>query len=148
MKPRFSILAIFCLLSFAPAHADIAVIVNVNNPLQTISQNQVIDLYLGRSRSFPAGEYALVFDHPLNAKLRDRFFYKLTGMTPNQVSTYWSRLMFSGQVLPPRSLNGSEEVLNIVSRNAGAIGYVESDQLDGNPNVKVILTILLDANSD
>jgi len=121
------------------AWADIAVVVNAANPVKQLSVQQVSDLYLGRARSFPNGEYALVFDLMRGDTLRQQFFTSLAGMTPQQVNAYWSRLMFTGQVLPPQQLPNDAMVLDIVRRNPGAIGYVNAQALDA--SVRVVLTL-------
>ena len=121
------------------AQADLVVIVNASNPVRQLSTQQVSDLYLGRARTFPGGEYALVFDLPRDDVLRQKFFFGLTGMSPQQVNAYWSRLMFSGQVLPPQILPSDRAVLDIVRRNPGAIGYVRADGLDS--SVRIVLTV-------
>lgn len=127
------------LLCCEPAQADLALIVNASNPVRQLSVQQVADLYLGRARTFPNGEYALVFDLPRDDVLRQKFFTSLTGMSPQQVNAYWSRLMFSGQVLPPQTLPNERAVLDIVRRNPGAMGYVKADGLDS--SVRVVLTL-------
>lgn len=127
------------LLTALPARADIAIIVNTANPLRQVSAQQLSDFYLGRARAFPSGEYALIFDLPRGHPLRDKFFAGLTGMSPQQVNAYWSRLMFTGQVLPPQPLPDERAMLDIVRRNPGAIGYVHADNLDA--GVRVIFTL-------
>ena len=126
-------------LSLGSAAADLVVIVNPANPMKSMTKDQVADLYLGRARTFASGEYALVFDHARGAALRDRFFKDLTGMSPAQVNAYWSRLMFTGQVLPPQPLPDDKAVVEIVKRNPGAIGYVDSASIDA--SVRVVLTL-------
>ena len=121
------------------AWADMAVIVNNNNPVKQMTQQQVSDLYLGRSRIFPNGEYALVFDLPRDAHLRGRFFAKIANMSQQQLNSYWSRLMFTGQVLPPQAIPDEHTVLELVRRNPGAMGYVSTENLDA--TVRVVLTI-------
>jgi ABC-type phosphate transport system substrate-binding protein len=119
--------------------SDIAVIVNPNNPLRQISTQQVAEFYLGQTRTFSNGEYALIFDHPRDAPLRERFFAAVTGMSPQQVNAYWSRLMFTGQVQPPQPLPNERAVLDIVRRNAGAIGYIKSSEVDATVRVLLVL---------
>ena len=121
------------------SHADIAVIVNAANPVKQMSSQQVSDLYLGRTRNFPGGEYALVFDLPRDDTLREKFFSSLVGMSPQQVNAYWSRLMFTGQVLPPQAMPNDRAVLDIVRRNPGAVGYVKNDGLD--TSVRAVLVL-------
>jgi ABC-type phosphate transport system substrate-binding protein len=133
------------LLIFAAALAatcswgDIAVIVNPANPLKQISIQQVAEFYLGQARTFSNGEYALIFDHPRDAPLREKFFAAVTGMSPQQVNAYWSRLMFTGQVQPPQPLPNERAVLDIVRRNTGAIGYIKASEADA--TVRVLLTL-------
>jgi ABC-type phosphate transport system substrate-binding protein len=123
----------------ALAWADIAVIVNKNNQVVQLTRQQVSDLYLGRSRIFPNGEYALVFDLPRDANLRRRFFSKIANMTQQQLNSYWSRLMFTGQVLPPQVIPDERTVLELVRRNPGAMGYISAESLDA--TVRVVLTL-------
>lgn len=123
MKPFAIILA---LLFAQPAMADVVVIVNAANPVRSMSPEEVSALYLARSRTFPSGEFALVFDQPRDSALRKQFFKLVANMEIGRVNTYWSRLMFSGQEMPPQVLPGEHAVLDIVRRNPGAIGYVSA----------------------
>jgi ABC-type phosphate transport system substrate-binding protein len=139
MLRTLRILLFAVLLAPTFARADIVVIVNASNPIKRLSEKQVADLYLGRARAFPGGEYALVFDLPRGDALRDKFFTNLAGMSPQQVNAYWSRFMFTGQVLPPQPMPNDRAVLDIVKRNPGAIGYVKADDVDA--SVRVVLTV-------
>lgn len=139
MRTKLRLLTLVAWLCPLLATAEIAVIVNVANPVRQLTQTEVADLYLGRSRTFPGGEYALVFDLPREAPLRERFFSSVAGMNPQQVNAYWSRLMFTGQVLPPQALPNDRAVLDIVRRNPGAIGFVKTEGLDS--SVRVVLTL-------
>lgn len=106
--------------------ADVVVIVNAANPVRSMTSEEVAALYLARSRAFPSGEFALAFDQPRNSALRQRFFKLVANMATSQVNSYWSRLMFSGQEIPPPPLPNEQAVLDIVRRNPSAIGYVST----------------------
>lgn len=121
------------------AFADVVVIVNAANPVRSLSSEEVAALYLGRSRVFPSGEFALVFDQPRDSALRQRFFKQVANMAIGQVNTYWSRLMFSGQEMPPQPLPNEQAVIDIVRRNPGAIGYVSTAPKD--PGLRIVLQI-------
>ena len=108
------------------AHADIAVIVHADNPVQSLTTRQTAELYLGRARTFDTGQYALVIDQGRDNPLRGRFFKDVSGMSIGQVTAYWSRLQFTGQVQPPRSVEGDAAVLDFVRRNPTAIGYISA----------------------
>ncbi len=122
--------------------AEIAVIVNPNNPVSVMTAREVSDLYLGRTRSFVLDEQkiaAAVYEQPQDSALREIFFRALNGMNLKQLNAYWARLRFSGEVLPPMVLSDSRLVLDAVSRNRGGIGYIDASLVDG--TVKVVLRV-------
>lgn len=118
-----------------PGMADVYVIGHTSNAAPALSKSQVADLYLGRARAFPSGEFALIFDQPRDAEARQRFYQAYTGMALPQVNAYWSRLMFTGQVQPPLQLPDDRAVTDVVKRNPSAIGYVLSKPSDAGVRV-------------
>ncbi|MBF0138310.1 MAG: hypothetical protein H7833_05890 [Magnetococcus sp. DMHC-1] len=118
---------------------DLVVVVNLDNPNPRLSHDQVSDLYLGRTRTFPNGMYAYVIDRERDSQMRNRFFRLINGMHLNQVNTYWARLTFSGQVLPPVKKNNNLEVLQSVQGNPSGIGYIDGDALV--PSVREVLRL-------
>lgn len=140
MAPQLrSILLSLALYLPSLGRADMLVVVNPANPVRTLTNQEVAALYLGRAHSFPSGEFALIFDLPRDHPLRERFYRLIAGMSPGQVNTYWSRLMFAGQEMPPQALPNEQAVLDIVRRNPGAIGYVSA--LPKDSNLRVVLQV-------
>lgn len=127
------------LLASTFARADIAVIVNLANPTRQMSVQQVADLYLGRLRTFSSGDYALVFDHPRDAQQREQFFARIANMSLQQTNSYLSRLLFTGQMLPPEVRYDDRAILDGVRRHPGAIGYVNASSAD--TSVRIVLTV-------
>ena len=107
--------------------ADISVITNIDNNIDSISKQKIQEVFMGRSRSFPNGGFALPLD--LNT-LRSDFYYKLTGRPVEQINAYWARIMFSGQASPPIMLPDEKTVISTVRENKSAIGYIESNHVD------------------
>lgn len=134
-------LAVAALLAAASKHAtaDVYIIVHAANPLQVLGAKQAVDLYMGRNRAFPQGEVAMTLDLPRDSEVRDQFYRLLTGMGPAQVNSYWSRLIFSGQTLPPRSMHTEADVVEMVRRNTSAIGYVSEMPADSALRVVLVL---------
>lgn len=133
-----------CLLWPLAAQADLAVIVHPDNPVQTLTQKQVSDLYLGRTRHFSVAEStapirAAVYELPADNPLRENFFHALNGMPIKQLNAYWARLRYSGEVLPPPVLPDSRAVLQMVSHDRNAIGYVDAAVVDN--SVKIVLRL-------
>jgi hypothetical protein len=118
-------LAALCLSVLAlPARADVWVVVPTSSTVKAMTQKELVDLYMGRSRAFPDGTFALPFDLPRDDPGRAAFYRALTGMDLAQINSYWSRLMFSGQTLPPQPLPGEAAMADLVRRNPSAVGYL------------------------
>lgn len=121
------------------ARADIYVIVHAGNSLHPLSNKDAVDLFMGRTRTYPNGDFVLACDLPRDHASRVSFYQSLTGMSQAQLNSYWSRLMFTGQVMPPQTFGSEGAVVDMVKRNPGAIGYVGQDPQD--KGVRVVLTI-------
>jgi hypothetical protein len=143
MKLHAVVLLMLACLCPGPARADFFLIVNAGNPQSALTQKEAVDLFMGRQRSFPRGEFALMFDLPRDSPQREAFYKALTGMSLVQVNSYWARLMFAGQSLPPQPLPNETAMLDIVRLNPSALGWVSKE-----PNDKQIRTVLVlkDAN--
>lgn len=132
------------LLSLSPAlpltaQADVYVVVPATSTVKSMTQKEVVDLYMGRTRAFPGGEFALPFDLPREHAGRAAFYLALTGMGPAQVNSYWSRLMFSGQTMPPQSVADEAAMIDIVKRTPGAVGWVRKEPADKQLRVLLVL---------
>jgi hypothetical protein len=139
MRAVIRVLVFAMLAAFAPlAKADFYIIVHPGNAQRTMTQKEVVDLFMGRSRAFANGEFALAFDLPRDSPSRAAFHQALTGMTAAQVTSYWSRLMFSGQSMPPQPLPDEATMIEIVKRNPNAIGWVTKEPTD-----KQVRTVLI-----
>jgi hypothetical protein len=122
-----------------PALADVFVVVPEASAVKALSQKEVRDLYMGRTRAFPDGGFALPFDLPREHPVRAAFYRALTGMSVAEVNSYWARLMFSGQTLPPQPLPTEAAMLEVVRRNPSAIGYLPQAPADATLRVVLVL---------
>ena len=121
------------------ARADFYVVVNANNPQSTLTQKEALALFMGRTHSFGDGEVALTFDLPRDNATRAGFYHALTGMNQAQVNSYWSRLMFAGQTMPPQSLASEAAMADIVKRYPNAIGYLSQEPTDRDLRTVLVL---------
>lgn len=125
------------LLIMFSVHAEVAVIANQRNSVESLTPKQVQDIFLGRTRTFPDGRYALPIDQ--SSALRAEFYQKLTDRPIEQINAFWARIMFTGQASPPLQLPDDAAVLKTVRENEGAIGYVEKSHLDKTVRVLLLL---------
>lgn len=128
---------LFC--SVSAAQADVAVIVNLDNPIDAMTSTQVADFFLGRTRMFKSGIDAMILEHPRDSQLREEFFRRINGMSIKQLNAYWARLQFSGEIQPPPTLKDSRAVLESVRKNRNAIGYIDAGLVDN--SIRVVLRL-------
>lgn len=132
-------LAVSLLVLALPARADFYIVVHASNPQRSLTQKEAVDLFMGRSRAFANGDFALIFDLPRDNPRRAAFYQALTGMSVAQVNSYWSRLMFSGQSVPPQSLPDEVAMASILRRNPSALGWLSKEPSD--PGLHTVLVI-------
>lgn len=128
---------IYLFLLMSPVQADVAVIAHPKNDLKTLSRQQVEDIFLGRTRIFPNGKFALPIDQ--SSPLRAHFYQLLTKRPIEQINAYWARIIFTGQASPPLQVPDDEAVLQTIRENEGAIGYIQTLSVD--QSVRVILEL-------
>ena len=112
------------------ACADIVVIANPQSGIEKLSKDEVINLYMGRNRKLASGITAMPIDLTAANAEKAKFYSIMVNKNLPEINSYWARLMFSGQGSPPVQAESHDEVLDIVSSNKGAIGYVDRKKLD------------------
>jgi ABC-type phosphate transport system substrate-binding protein len=127
--PRIRLLLLLLVLAGSGAGqlagaAELYVIVHASNTTQKLEKRDVVALFTGRLRNFPGGGAVQPYDHPAASKTRADFYRALTGMDLARINSYWARLLFTGQVQPPKALADDAAVLAMVRSNPQAIGYV------------------------
>lgn len=130
MCPLPHALFIALLIAGSTASADPVVVVNARSGVERLSQDEVINIFLGRYRRLPTGVAAIPVDQPENSALRMTFYRKLVNKDLNEINAYWSRLVFSGKTSPPRQATSASEVFSVLSREPGGIAYIERGLVD------------------
>ena len=114
------------------AHAEsIVVVVNPGSGVDTLSRNEVINIFLGSFRQLPSGIAALPIDLPPGHPARAEFYRLLVGKNPAEINTYWARLIFSGKTRPPIQAQQVEDAMSMVQGSVGAITYLERSKVSG-----------------
>jgi ABC-type phosphate transport system substrate-binding protein len=116
------------------AQEAIAVIVNRGNPLEGVNADDLRRLYLGTTTVFPNKERVVLFEE---ADLRESFYRTVAKMNGDRVKRHWIGVVFTGSsAIPPKTLAEGMELRELVSRQRGAIGFVDPRAVD--ESVKVI----------
>ena len=129
-------LALAC--SQAGATTDLVVIANPASGVERMSRDEVTSIYMGRSKKLPSGITALPIDQTTDGD-KPKFYKELINKELAEINSYWARLIFSGQGSPPRQADNAAEVIEIVSGNKGAIGYIPRAAAD--KRVRIILDL-------
>ncbi len=122
------------------AVAGIAIVVHPDNSNE-LDKTHLRKIYLGKALNYPDGSHVIPLDIAVS-DTRDYFNKTIMFKAQHSLHAYWSRMIFSGKGKPPKEVDGTEDVLDIVSKNKSAIGYISSDDVDNiNGRAKIVLTI-------
>lgn len=133
MKTSRALLFAMLLLSFSSISFAADLVVIGHPSADTLTKNQVADIYLGKTSS------GTLYDLPERSDLYASFYDQAAGRNVSQVKSTWARIVFSGQAQAPKQLNDSNAVRSAVAENPHAIGYIEKSALDD--SVKVLLEL-------
>jgi ABC-type phosphate transport system substrate-binding protein len=135
MKAKFNIsITLFALLlliattAFAPFQAPGGVIiVHPATPSETITPAQAKLLYLRKvKRLWPNNKPIKPVAFKGTAGPQRAFFTKVLQMTPEDVAQYFKQRQFANSEAPPNEVASEAEMIDYVSNNEGAIGYVNT----------------------
>jgi ABC-type phosphate transport system substrate-binding protein len=119
--------------------AEVVVVVSPQNPLVSLTQTEIADIFLGRTGSFSNGRDALPIDQSPDMLAYAEFYTRIAGKSPAQLRAYWSKLIFTGRGQPPREVSGGAEVKRVIASNRNAVGYMDKSDVDA--SVKVVLDL-------
>lgn len=137
MKSFFKQVLCASLLTFlaGAVQAEIAVIVNPANG-DALTKDDIANLYLAKTKSFPNGKNAIPLDRPEGSPSRVEFVSKVIDKDEAQMKSYWSRLIFTGKGVPPKVVETDAEIKDMVARNLDSIGFIDAAATDA--SVKVV----------
>lgn len=122
-----------------PLEAEVVAVVSVKCPVTSLTQNQLTDIFLGRTSRFPDGVPVVPIDQMEGSVARNEFYSNIVGKSTAQIKAHWSKMIFTGRGHPPKMVNGDENVIRRIAENPNVIGYVERSLADVDKGVKVLL---------
>jgi ABC-type phosphate transport system substrate-binding protein len=122
------------------ARADLMVIVHPKNPVNTLTEDDVRQIFLGRMRLFPATQRNIdPVDLDSSMPGFVSFYRRVARLSPPALQRLRAMYLFGGKGLLPKVQADEADVIQYVSQHPDAIGYVHRDQVT--PAVKGILLI-------
>ncbi|HEX4975458.1 MAG TPA: phosphate ABC transporter substrate-binding protein [Pseudomonadales bacterium] len=137
LSKTIGVLLLFAVSSFT--YAELVVVVNPQNTVQSLSKEDVSRIYLGKNKNFPNGSDIETIDLHKDSQLREDFYRKVCGKSPSQIASYWSRLIFTGKGVPPRSVDTEAAAKEWIVSHPNSMAYIDSANVDG--SVKVVLRV-------
>lgn len=131
-----TLLLLIFLFAGRGAVAELVIVVHPDSGVASMDQNDVVNVFMGRYQKLPSGITAFPVDL---SPQREMFYRQLVAKTLPEINSYWARLVFSGRASPPRQVQDDAEVIEIVSDNRGAIGYVDRS-LVNDEQVKIVFS--------
>jgi ABC-type phosphate transport system substrate-binding protein len=118
---------------------EIVVIVNKANPIKALTREDLRPIFQTKKLQWDDGSRIEAIDLPDNESIRSGFSAAVLGLDAERVARYWVDRKIRGGERPPPKVPSPGSVVRLVAAKAGAIGYVQST--DVNPNVKVVARV-------
>ncbi len=104
------------------------VVVHLKNAAD-ISESDIRAMFLSKTTSFRDGEPVILINKKPEDSVRLQFQKDVIQRSPAQVKAYWSKLVFTGMANYPKEVDSNDDVIQLVSRNQNAIGYIDSESM-------------------
>jgi len=127
----------FCLAN--ATWAEVAVIVHPSAGFDSLTEDDISRLFLGKSKSFPGGAQAVPVNQNEGTATREKFNEGVCKKNASQYKAYWSQLVFTGKGTPPKDAGDDAAVKALVAANPNMIGYVDASAVDA--SVKVVFKV-------
>lgn len=124
-------------ISWPCAAADMLIVVNANNKSE-FTPAQLMQLYLRKTERFSDGSAANLYHLPRDSAEHHQFCMELLNLTANQYQSFWSRLLFTGNVSAMRHLTPEQLVIQI-QQDVTAIGYMPATSVHAGVRAVAIL---------
>lgn len=115
--------------------AEVVAVVSAHSAVNTLSREQIVNIFLGKTSVAPSGEAIVPIDQAEGSPLRDEFYARYAGKSPAQIKAYWSKIIFTGRGFPPTAVTDSVAVKKKIIENPHAIGYIDQSLVDDSVRV-------------
>ena len=107
----------------------LAVFVSKDSSLQDLKMNELRRVFTNADDSAFSGQRSVPFNHTAHSTDRVGFDQTVLRMNPEEVSRFWIDRKIRGLPGPPRAVDSLSQLLHLVSRNSGGIGYARPAQV-------------------
>jgi ABC-type phosphate transport system substrate-binding protein len=133
---KIIVVSIFSILSYS-AFADVVIVVHPNNN-STFDAKSIKGAFLGKTTKFSNGQRVAPLMQSEGSDVTKIFHEKVMDKTASQFKSYWTKRLFTGKGKPPPEVSNDQAVIDKISTNPDAIGFIDSANVSD--KVKVIAT--------
>jgi hypothetical protein len=138
--PILSIFAVgFMALCVDVQAKELVIIANKAYPADTITLPILKDIFLG-DKTMEQSVRILPVDQE-DPLVKKKFVEKVLGTTVQRYDAHWFMKAFKDGVVPPVVRETSPDVILLLEREVGAIGYVWGGEARGKTGIKILLRI-------
>lgn len=107
----------------------LAVFVSKDSAVQNLTMNELRRIFTNADDSAFSGQRSVPFNHTAHSTDRVGFDQTVLHMNPDEVSRFWIDRKIRGLPGPPRAVDSLSQLLRLVARNSGGIGYARPAQV-------------------
>jgi ABC-type phosphate transport system substrate-binding protein len=141
VKRAIAFAAVVALLLASPGRADerLVAIVNAHNPVRRLSDSDMRNIYLGRTKFWDDRTPIEPFLRPESTSAGRTFFAQLLQMTPSRFRHHWQGLQLSGQGTAPHAIDNPRTALAQIAVSRGGVSFATEAEAHGaDARIKVI----------
>lgn len=133
MKATSLVFGALVLVATSQVHAG-AVVVGSGSKAAAMNADAVKRVFLGREETVGGAPAQVIYQK--GGAVRAAFDTSVLGKAGPELTTYWSRLIFTGKAKAPAEVDSDAAVKAKLASNPGAVGYISDGAVDG--SVKVL----------
>ena len=134
-KLSILLVSVSLMLSNVRLYAQIVVVVNSNNQIDSLSLSELRRIYRAEVTVWEyeeeKGSDIILIDHKHKTRAARQFYKKVVGLSQTRIRLEWLGRMLNGELQNlPIKLASEIEVLKYISQHVGAIGFVRVGQFN------------------
>ena len=133
----FVVCMLFISMSCKSQQSTLVAIGNVSDVPNDLALSELKSIFMGEKQRWKSGDRILIALMKTNTPLGKTTSSKIYNMSGDEVNKFWLALVFQGKAQAPKFFNSTEELMNFVAQNRGAIGIVDKPIMDS--EVKFIM---------
>lgn len=124
---------------------SLAVIANASVPVDTLSQQELLDLYSLDTNKWPNGSLVILFDQKSESTAKTTF-YNFLNKREREMKKVWMRVVLSGEGRTPKVIREQQSLIRKVAETDGALGYVDLEVLKQEQPASIKVLALIPVN--